>query len=67
MSIDPLVNSAVYAFLGIAIMAVSFFIIDRLTPGRLWQELLEKQNTALAIVAAGVAIAIGLIVASAIH
>jgi uncharacterized membrane protein YjfL (UPF0719 family) len=63
---QPVLDSILYAFLGVAILFVAFAIIDLLTPGRLWQELLEKQNQALAIVAAGVAIAVGLIVASAI-
>lgn len=67
MDINLIAGSAVYALLGILIMAVAFVVIDKLTPGDLWRELLDKQNTAIAIVAAGVAIAVGLIIASAIH
>jgi len=67
MPIEPLLNSLVYSFLGVFVLVLSFFLIDRLTPGNLWQELLEKQNTAVAIIGAGMAIAIGVIIASAIH
>ena len=67
MLLAPIVNSLVYSLLGIAIMVFSFWLIDRLTPGKLWHELLEKQNLAVAIVAGGAAVAIGLIIASAIH
>jgi putative membrane protein len=67
MPIEPLLNSVVYSLLGVVVLVACFFLIDRLTPGNLWQELLEKQNTAVAITAAGVAIAVGMIIASAIH
>lgn len=67
MALDPVVNSIVYALLGITILVLAFWVIDRLTPGELWKELLERQNSAVAIVAAGLAIAVGLIIASAIH
>jgi uncharacterized membrane protein YjfL (UPF0719 family) len=64
----PAVLSSVgYSVLGLAIMIVAFVIVDLLTPARLWNEIINKKNTALAILAAGFAIAVGLIVASAIH
>lgn len=57
----------VYALLGIVIFVVAFFVIDKLTPGTLAKELLEDQNTALGILMAGIAIAIAIIIAAAIH
>ena len=56
----------VYALLGILLFVIGFWIFDRLTPGSLWKELLEDQNTALGILMAGVAIAIAIIIAAAI-
>lgn len=67
MELHPVISSIGYALLGIVILVVSFWIIDRLTPGDLWAELLERQNRAVATVAAGIAIAVGIIIASAIH
>jgi uncharacterized membrane protein YjfL (UPF0719 family) len=63
-----LVNSLLYSFLGIAVLVISFVIIEKLTPKHnLWKEIVEKQNIALAIVAGFFMLAIALIVASAIH
>ena len=60
-------GSVLYALIGVVIFWVSFVIIDKLTPFHLWDEIVHKQNTALAIVVGAMAIAIGLIVAAAVH
>ena len=60
-------SAAVFAFLGIALFIVAFLILDLLTPGKLWHEISEKRNTASAILMGAVAIALGIIVAAAIH
>ena len=57
----------VYSAAGLAVFLLGFYLFDRLTPYPLWKELVEKQNTALAIVVGAVALGISLIVASAIH
>jgi len=59
--------SVVYAIIGIVIFIVTFVIVDLITPYDLWKELVEKKNTALAIVVGMVALGICLIVAAAIH
>ena len=71
-NVDPLTLHAVgtsllYAFVGMVSLGVGFWLFDRLTPYHLWTEVVQKQNTALAIVVAGFAIAIGFIVSSAIR
>ena len=60
-------NSAAFAGIGIVMFVAAFFIIDILTPGKLWDEIAEKKNTAAAILMGSVAIALGVIVAAAIH
>jgi uncharacterized membrane protein YjfL (UPF0719 family) len=60
-------GSILYALIGVVIFWASFVIIDKLTPFHLWDELVNKKNTALAIVVGSMAIAIGLIVAAAVH
>ena len=67
MDIKILINSLLYALLGIIIFIVAFFIIDKITPGDLWKELIEKHNIAVAIVAGAMAIGICMIVSAAIH
>lgn len=68
-SVDPVyvLNALVYALLGCVIFMIVFWIVERITPENLWKEILEKQNVALAIMAAGFMLAIALIIASAIH
>jgi uncharacterized membrane protein YjfL (UPF0719 family) len=61
------VAAFVFALLGIVLFVLAFLIIDRLTPGSLWKELLEDQNTALGNLMAGIAIALAIIIAAAIH
>jgi putative membrane protein len=42
-------------------------VIDRITPYKLWEELVEKQNVALAIVVGAMALGVSIIVAAAVH
>ncbi|WP_374677861.1 DUF350 domain-containing protein [Piscinibacter sp.] len=60
-------GSLLYAVIGVGVFWISFVIVDKLTPYELWEEIVEKKNVALAIVVGATAIAIGLIVAAAIH
>ena len=60
-------GSILYALIGVLVFWVSFIVVDKLTPYDLWAEIVEKKNLALAIVVGAMCIAIGLIVASAIH
>ncbi len=58
--------AAVYAVLGIVLFVLAFSVINRLTPGTLWRELIEEHNTALAIVVGAMSIGISIIIAAAI-
>ena len=60
-------GSILYALIGVLIFWITFMIIDKITPYDLWAEIIEKKNTALAIVVGALCIAIGLIVSAAIH
>ncbi len=64
---DVLVTSLVYSILGVLFFWISFLVIDKLTPYSLWAELIEKRNTALAIVVGAMCLGIAIIVAAAIH
>jgi uncharacterized membrane protein YjfL (UPF0719 family) len=61
------VGSALFALLGVAVFWLCFVLIDRLTPYHLWDEIVEKKNIALGIVVGSMCIAIGMIVAAAVH
>ena len=60
-------GSILYALVGVLVFWICFLVIDKLTPYRLWDEIIEKKNLALAIVVASMCISIGLIVSAAIH
>jgi putative membrane protein len=62
-----IVGSVMFALIGVAIFWICFVIVDKLTPYKLWDEIVGKQNVALAIVVGSMCIAIGMIVAAAVH
>lgn len=62
-----LLASVVYALIGVLIFWLSFIVLDKLTPYNLWEEIVEKQNKALALVVAAMALGLCIIVAAAIH
>jgi len=62
-----IVNSIVFAFLGVIIFAISFVVIDLMTPYKLWKEIIVEKNSALAIVVGAMSLGICLIIAAGIH
>ncbi len=60
-------GSILYALIGVLIFWICFVIIDKFTPYKLWDEIVEKQNLALGVVVGALCIAIGLIVSAAIN
>lgn len=67
INIKYIVASTVYSLLGIIILLICFVIVEKITPENLWKEVIEKKNTAVAIVAAAFILAIAIIISSAIH
>jgi uncharacterized membrane protein YjfL (UPF0719 family) len=67
ITMNVFLATLLYAFVGIVIFVVSFVLVDRLTPGELWKEIVERQNVAVAILAGAVAIGISSIIAAAVH
>jgi len=73
MSMEEILNlkyicgALVYSILGIVILLLAYWVIEKLTPENLWKEVVEKQNMAMAIVMGAFIIAIAVIISSAIH
>ena len=61
------IGSITFALIGVVIFWLCFVIIDKITPYNLWEEIVEKQNVALALVVAAMSLGISIIVAAAIH
>ncbi|MFN8062627.1 MAG: DUF350 domain-containing protein [Vicinamibacterales bacterium] len=56
-----------FALVGIGSLVLSFVVLDRLTPYALWQEIVEKQNLALAVFVGALSLGLSIIIAAAIH
>jgi uncharacterized membrane protein YjfL (UPF0719 family) len=67
LTLATFLATMLYAGLGIVIFILSFVLVDRLTPGELWKEIIERQNLAVAILAGAVAVGISTIIAAAVH
>lgn len=62
-----LLNSLLYAGIGMGVFVIGYVILDLLTPGKLWEEINVKGNVAVAQFAGMMGIALAIIVAAAIH
>ncbi len=67
ISLKSILGSVVYSVIGIAILVIAYVIFEKITPENLRKEIIEKQNTALAIVSGSFILAIAIIIATAIH
>ena len=67
INLHLILNSLVFAAIGIIVLVLSFIIIDKLTPYNLWKEIIEKRNVSLAIVVASFMLGLAIIISSAIH
>ncbi len=65
--LKPVVSSILYSFLGLVILLVAYFIVEKLTPENTWKEIVDNKNVALAIVFAAFIIGISIIISGAIH
>jgi uncharacterized membrane protein YjfL (UPF0719 family) len=63
---EALVSSAVFAGIGLAVFAVAFYLMVKITPFSIRKEIEVDHNHALAIIMAGVIIGISLIISAAI-
>jgi uncharacterized membrane protein YjfL (UPF0719 family) len=61
------INALLFASISIIVFAVAFIIIAKALPGDLWRQALIEKNLQAAIILAGIAIALGWIVAAAVH
>ena len=67
LSMKPILNSIIFSILGIIILLIAYFIIEKLTPENTWKEVAQKNNTAVAIVFGALIIGISMIISAAIH
>ena len=63
----PVLNSILFSILGIIILLITYFIIEKMTPEHTWNQISKNNNVALAIVFAAFIIGISMIISAAIH
>lgn len=68
MNIGQLViNSLVFSAVGIAVLFVAYFIVEKITPENTWKKISQENNVAVALVFAALIIGISMIISAAIH
>ena len=66
-TLPALLSTLLYAVIGIVMFVIGFIVLDVLTPGKLWEEINQKQNMAVALFSGLVALGCAIIVAASIH
>lgn len=67
LTLKYILAAVVYSAIGILILALSTKIFDWLTPGDMWKDIIVEKNLPLAVALAAMMIAVGNIIAAAIH
>jgi putative membrane protein len=67
LSMKPILNSIIFSFIGIIILLIAYFIIEKITPENTWKEVAQNKNVAVAVVFGALIIGISMIISAAIH
>ncbi len=67
LQVKYIVGALAFSAIGIVVLAGSFVVFDKLTPGDLWKEIFIEKNLPVAVVVGAITLAIAHIIASAIH
>ena len=65
--VNQIANAVIFSALGLVLLVGAFVAVDKATPYALWKEIVEGKNIALAILVGAMSIAMGLVIAAAIH
>ncbi|HMP64674.1 MAG TPA: DUF350 domain-containing protein [Pyrinomonadaceae bacterium] len=64
---EVLVTTLIFVLIGLVFFAVSFFVLEKVTPFSIRKEIEDDQNTALGIVIGAMLIGIAIIIGAAIQ
>ncbi|MEW6347520.1 MAG: DUF350 domain-containing protein [Thermodesulfobacteriota bacterium] len=62
-----MLSTVIYSFIGLALFALAYIIVDRITPFSMRKEIEEDQNIALAIILGSIFIALAIIIHGAMR
>ena len=60
------IATVIFTIIGLAVFGLAFWIMNKLAPFSMKKEIEENQNTALAIIIAGVLVGIAIIIAASV-
>jgi putative membrane protein len=64
---ETILTSTAFAGIGLVVFGIAFWVMEKITPFSIRKEIEDDQNTALAVIMAGVTIGIAIIIGAAIH
>jgi putative membrane protein len=67
LNFHPIINSIIFSFIGVIVLLISYYIVEKLTPENTWKEIVQNKNVALAIIFAAFIIGISLIISASVH
>jgi len=63
----PILASVIFSVLGLIILFVAYFIVEKITPENTWKEIVHNKNVPLAIIFGAFIIGMSIIISAAIH
>ena len=67
MNLAIIWNALLFVSIGIVLFPIALFAVTRVLPGNLWEEAIKQRNMGAAAIVAAIALAVGWIVAAAVH
>lgn len=65
--LKPIIASVIFSFVGLIILFLAYYIVEKITPENTWKEIVHNKNVALAIIFAAFIIGMSIIISGAIH
>ena len=65
IDVSLMINAILFSLIGIVVFLLTSWLYDKITPFNLWEEIVKKQNTALAIVFGSIMLGLSIIIAFA--
>lgn len=61
------IASIIYSIIGVAVLLIAYWVMEKITPEKSWKEIVENKNMALAIVFGAMILGLSIIIGAAIH
>ncbi|MES2486650.1 MAG: DUF350 domain-containing protein [Bacteroidota bacterium] len=65
--LKPILASVIFSIVGLIILFVAYFVVEKITPENTWKEIVHNKNIPLAIIFGAFIIGMSIIISAAIH